>query len=391
MGRAAEMIRRLSSTARRGIRHRASRTRHVTVVLLGVLLATTGVVGGVVQVLRASSAEVPTTAAVQSTTTAEGVTEAPVVAPAVMTAPEDVRRAPVGRPSDLPGSLGSAPPAAVLAYQRAATIMDTASACGLPWTVLAAVGRVESDHGRGPKGDHRVGKAGRVKPGFVGAPLNGRGGRGELPDTDLGALDANPRWDAPVGPLGLLPATWSRVAVDADNNGVRDPQDLDDAALAAAVLLCADQDLSTRKGLKASLAAYHPGDGFVPTVLAIARRYDKQSAQVPAPPPVTLPLPALPGTGTTVPARVGMLAASQGPRATAAPTATLGPKPTKPSGSATSGSPSGSPTDTPTPTPTPTPTETDTSTPSPSPGPSSSTTATETPTDALGTGPEVTP
>ncbi|MFJ9314996.1 hypothetical protein ACIRN4_12445 [Pimelobacter simplex] len=389
MGRAAAVVRRLANAGRRGVRRRSSRTRQVTVVLLGVLLATTGVVGGVVQVLRASSAEVPTTTAVHTESTEEGVTEAPVVAPAVMTAPDDVRRAPVARPSDLPGSLGSAPPAAVLAYQRAATIMDTASRCGLPWTVLAAVGRVESDHGRGPKGDHRVGRAGRVKPGYVAASLDGRGGRGELPDTDLGALDDDPRWDAPVGPLGLLPATWSRVAVDADNNGVRDPQDLDDAALAAAVLLCADQDLSTRQGLKASLASYHPGDGFVPTVLAIARRYKKQSAQVPAPPPVTLPLPTLPGTGTTVPARVGIIAASQGPRATAAPSApTLGPQPTKPaqpSSSATSESPTG-PTGSPTDTATASPTETDTATQSPS----ASATDTEPPTGALSSGSEST-
>ncbi|KAB2807170.1 hypothetical protein F9L07_27135 [Pimelobacter simplex] len=388
MGRAAAVVRRLADAGRRGVRRRSSRTRQVTVVLLGVLLATTGVVGGVVQVLRASSAEVPTTTAVHTESTEEGVTEAPVVAPAVMTAPDDVRRAPVARPSDLPGSLGSAPPAAVLAYQRAATIMDTASRCGLPWTVLAAVGRVESDHGRGPKGDHRVGRAGRVKPGYVAASLDGRGGRGELPDTDLGALDGDPRWDAPVGPLGLLPATWSRVAVDADNNGVRDPQDLDDAALAAAVLLCADQDLGTRRGLKASLAAFHPGDGFVPAVLAIARRYEKQAAQVPAPPPVTLPLPVLPGqpgAAVTVPARVGLVAASEGPRATLAPTPSLStpPRPT--------GSPTGSPTDGTSPSPTGTPSETPTETPSETPTESPTGSPGETPTDALGSDPEASP
>ena len=40
-----------------------------------------------------------------------------------------------------------------------------------------------------------------------------------------------------MGPLQFIPSTWRAVTtVDADNNGVADPNDIDDASLAAASL-----------------------------------------------------------------------------------------------------------------------------------------------------------
>src|SRR3954469_14323117 len=40
------------------------------------------------------------------------------------------------------------PSLALAAYQRAATVIDTADAsCHLDWSLIAAIGRVESDHG----------------------------------------------------------------------------------------------------------------------------------------------------------------------------------------------------------------------------------------------------
>jgi hypothetical protein len=260
------------------VSRRGSRRRRVGTAVLGVLLAATGLAGGTAQVLRMAADPAPP-APRQPASTTQAAPPATDVAPAVAVDPTAaVRRPRVGEPSDFPGSLGSTPPEALAAYQRAAAVLDAAGACGLDWTVLAAIGRVESDHGRGPA---------------VGKPLDGRVGRGQVADTDGGVLDGDPRWDAPVGPLRLLPTTWTSVAVDADADGVRDPRDIDDAALAAAVRLCAGQDLSTRRGLRASLAAYHSAPGFVRTVLRLAHRYERQSAQVPVV-PLPSPLPVLP-------------------------------------------------------------------------------------------------
>lgn len=261
------------------VSRRGSRRRRVAIAVLGVLLAATGVAGGTAQVLRLAAADPAPPAPRESASSTQTTPAVVDVAPAVaLDATAAVRRPRVGEPSDFPGSLGSTPPAALAAYQRAAAVLDAAGACGLEWTVLAAVGRVESDHGRGPA---------------VGKPLDGTGRRGQVADTDGGVLDGDPRWDAPIGPLRLLPTTWTSVAVDADADGVRDPRDIDDAALAAAVRLCAGQDLSTRRGLRASLAAYHPAPGFVRTVLRLAHRYARQSAQVPVV-PLPSPLPVLP-------------------------------------------------------------------------------------------------
>ncbi|HVK27403.1 MAG TPA: hypothetical protein VM575_03630, partial [Nocardioides sp.] len=166
----------------------SERRRNVAIVLLGVLLATLGLAGGALQVLRAAASEptpVVTERSEETSAAAEVTTMATPAVPVVAVDPATgVRRQRVGGPSDFPGSLGSAPPAAVAAYQRAAVVLESASQCRLDWTVLAAIGRVESDHGRGPA---------------LLAPLDGRGGRGTLPDTDGGVLDRNRRWDAPVG------------------------------------------------------------------------------------------------------------------------------------------------------------------------------------------------
>ena len=42
--------------------------------------------------------------------------------------------------------------------------------------------------------------------------------------------------------MQFIPSTWSIVGVDADNDGQRNPQDVDDAALASAVYLCSGAD-----------------------------------------------------------------------------------------------------------------------------------------------------
>lgn len=165
------------------------------------------------------------------------------------------------------------PAVALAAYQRAATVIDTADpSCHLDWTLLAAVGRVESDHGR--TGGGALGADGVATPAVVGPVLNGRGGRMRIADTDGGSYDGDTRFDHAVGPLQLLPSTWSVISVDADGDGRRDPQDVDDASLAAAVYLCSGtDDLATAAGQRAALLRYNHSASYVSTVLAVAGAY----------------------------------------------------------------------------------------------------------------------
>lgn len=191
------------------------------------------------------------------------------------------------------GLVPAAPPAAISAYQRATTVINAATdRCHLDWTVLAAIGRVESNHGT--KGDSRLTDEGAARPGIFGKPLDGRGGRGRLRDTDAGQLDHDPTWDAPVGPLGILPSTWAQVGVDADGDDKRDPQDIDDAALGAAVLLCAhNRNLSNETALRDALHAYNPTPGYARIVVRLAQRFATEGDLAPtiAEPAVVEPIP----------------------------------------------------------------------------------------------------
>ena len=77
-----------------------------------------------------------------------------------------------------------------------------------------------------------------VTPAVFGPLLDGQQGRLAIVDTDAGALDAEMVWDRAVGPFQFIPSTWDYYQLDGNNDGVTDPQDLVDAATAAASLLC---------------------------------------------------------------------------------------------------------------------------------------------------------
>ncbi len=164
------------------------------------------------------------------------------------------------------------PMSALAAYQRAAAVVTTADrACALDWTLLAAVGMVESDHGR--LKSSRLDDSGKATPPIYGPALTAPAGD-PAPDTDAGAVDKLTSGDRAVGPMQFIPSTWPLVAVDGDGDGVRDPQDIDDAALAAAVYLCSgDEDVSTDAGKKAALTRYNRSEAYVATVLKIAKGY----------------------------------------------------------------------------------------------------------------------
>ena len=165
------------------------------------------------------------------------------------------------------------PAPALAAYQRAAQIIDAADkSCNIPWELIAAIGRVESDHGR--YNGNTLTEDGVSKPGIYGIALNGKNGTQAINDTDGGQLDKDTVFDRAVGPMQFIPSTWQVVKVDADGDGKRNPQDMDDAALATSVYLCSGQDnLSTRKGQEASVYRYNHSQDYVNLVLRIMEAY----------------------------------------------------------------------------------------------------------------------
>lgn len=198
------------------------------------------------------------------------------------------------------------PLAAMQAYRQAAAVLrKSAPTCHLPWSLLAAIGQVESDHGR--YGGAQVLADGTVTPAIVGPPLDGRGGRARISDTDNGQLDGDTRWDRAVGPMQFLPSTWAVIGVDADQDGVRNPNDFNDAALGAGTYLCAmSGDLRNPAQLRAAVYSYNHSKAYVDLVLSLARAYSRGAAHV-----VDGYLPPAPPAGTTT--KVGSAQAAQNP------------------------------------------------------------------------------
>lgn len=117
------------------------------------------------------------------------------------------------------------PPAYLRLYQAAAPTCP-----GLSWTVLAAIGQVESGHGR-----------------------------------NAGVSTAGAR-----GPMQFLPATFAAYAVDGSGDGVRSIDDPADAIFTAARYLCANGAGAGPDGLRRALFAYNRADWYVRLVLDLA-------------------------------------------------------------------------------------------------------------------------
>jgi hypothetical protein len=190
---------------------------------------------------------------------------------------------------------------ALTAYQRSETIIGKAAPdCALDWQLLAAVAGVLTDHGeRG--GRHAIDEDGTVRPDTIGAPLRDADGN-QVSDTDGGALDGDPLNDRPVGPFLFDPSVWTVVGVDGDGDGRRDPQDLDDASLAASVLLCsADGDLSRTGNARAALSRFGIEEETADRVLATAAEF-RQGMHQPLPEAPLAPVHAARAPSTALPA-----------------------------------------------------------------------------------------
>ncbi|TDC41366.1 lytic murein transglycosylase [Micromonospora sp. KC213] len=128
-------------------------------------------------------------------------------------------------------------PVAMQAYGYAElALAETHRGCQLSWTTLAAIGYVESRHGQANGATLK--STGRAEPEIIGDPLDGNGGRSLIRDTDRGLFDRDTTYDRAIGPMQFIPTTWQEIGADADNDGRKDPHDLDDATLAAGRYLC---------------------------------------------------------------------------------------------------------------------------------------------------------
>ena len=112
------------------------------------------------------------------------------------------------------------------AYRAAA-----GTCAGLRWTLLAAVGQVESGHGRN----------------------NGPSSAGA------------------IGPMQFMPATFASYGVDGDGDGKADPWNPADAIPAAARYLCASGLDASDAGVQRALLAYNHAQWYVDLVLAAER------------------------------------------------------------------------------------------------------------------------
>jgi membrane-bound lytic murein transglycosylase B len=160
------------------------------------------------------------------------------------------------------------PARAVQGYGYAEIMLQSETpGCHLDWNTLAGIGMVESDQGR--YGGASLAADGTETKPVIGPPLDGSDGRRNLPAVDHGLLTGDPVHDRAVGPLQLLPETWTQYADPGTN-----PQNIDAAAIAAGRYLCADgRNLDTPTGWWAAILAYNQSTSYANLVFHYANAY----------------------------------------------------------------------------------------------------------------------
>jgi len=313
-------------------------------------------------------------------------------------------------PNGVDGAVSGIPASVLPAYQAAArALAQSLPGCKLTWPLLAGIGKVESSHASGGRVDAHGTTRGRI----LGPVLDGAPGMATIHDTDGGRYDGDAVWDRAVGPMQFIPGTWVRFAADGNHDGVSDPHNVYDAALAAGEYLCAGgADLSDPRGLVAAVLRYNHSMDYVAVVLRWMREYAQAAVRIPdrtgVVPPATDETGNVERTQQTPEQLTAELVTQTQPLETPSPQPTVGPwspppasttpRPTSsiapsptptqssttPTASVTSTSPTSSTTPTSSVTPSPTPTETTCPTPTSSP----TLTPTPTPTPTLSPTPD---
>ncbi len=135
-------------------------------------------------------------------------------------------------------------PANLLPVYRAAAQQT----CDMPWEVLAAIGKIETDHGRST-----------------------------LPGVHSGTNSAGA-----AGPMQFMPGTWAAFRVDGDKDGDTDIYDPIDSIWSAAKYLChngaGDGDPEM---LRSAIWNYNHSETYVNNVIAQAAEYRRAGAVTP--------------------------------------------------------------------------------------------------------------
>ncbi|GAA1523922.1 lytic transglycosylase domain-containing protein [Agromyces terreus] len=199
--------------------------------------------------------------------------------------------APLEEPTELSGAAPGATPIEIIDEQWIATVAAstgiperalTAYAlahvlssveepdCGLDWATIAAIGRIESGHAG--HGSTVLDENGSASPPIIGRALDGRD-TAKIADTDGGRFDGDTTWDRAVGPMQFIPSTWAKWGADANGDGIADPNQIDDAALATARYLCASGPMTSVDGWRAAVFSYNHDNDYVDEVAKVALEY----------------------------------------------------------------------------------------------------------------------
>ena len=163
-------------------------------------------------------------------------------------------------------ALADIPPELLPVYQAAAAICP-----GLDWSIVAAIGKIETDHGRS------------TLPG-VKSGENGSGAG---------------------GPMQFLAPTWAAYGVDGDRDGVADRYNPVDAIYGAANYLCANGGGDPAR-LERAIFAYNHASWYVKLIIDKAAEYR-------APPDATGTRPNPGGDTMTVDSPVGPISLTKVP------------------------------------------------------------------------------
>ncbi|MGX6511458.1 hypothetical protein [Rhodococcus sp. SJ-2] len=198
---------------------------------------------------------------------------------------DPLSQTPPAMPGDGFAILGDGPlaiPELVFYAYRAAEMQLAINSpeCGLSWHLLAAIGRLESNHADN--------------------------GRTDVLGT-LAAARTTP--DGRVGPMQLPAGAWERFPSDGNADGVTDPQNVFDATLAAGAWACADGAPARDEAGEARVAAmFDPSPEYLANVQKWSAAYKKGAEvapAVPAVPPTAAPTPPvvpMPTTDAAAPA-----------------------------------------------------------------------------------------
>ena len=173
------------------------------------------------------------------------------------------------------------PSTALAAYRNAEQKMTVSNpGCGLSWNLLAGIGRIESGHANGGLTDSH---------GTAVRPIYGPALDGTLPGNEV-IVASSPAGGATtyaraMGPMQFLPGTWARYASDGDGDGVADPQNLYDSALAAARYLCSGNlNLRDPSQAMSAILRYNNSLPYARNVLGWAAAYATGVTPVDLPP-----------------------------------------------------------------------------------------------------------